>query len=225
LLKKAILNMNTAEILRLPAQVIITEALEDSQVIRPHNAVTEEEFNEFLRSKRCSICLGVPRIPAAIAVSGCGHEGCLQCLARFKCCPVGRCATYSSKDLLRFECWPHRAKASFKQDLLVKCVLCSLFECGTLDQLIMHETTECSERIVCCPKYHCLTKGTPVEMVAHYPKCTADNEAFDAVVTMSHVSKWAKLDNNRRSQEDSLTPQAVPNYSRRSRSRLALFML
>ena len=222
--------MNSTDILRLHAQVIITESIYDSQVLRPSNVRNEEDFEAFLHSKRCPICLGIPRVPAAITVLGCGHEGCMGCLAKFTRCPVGRCASYTSKDLLHYECWPHRAKASFKHNLLVKCAVCNEFKSGTLDQLIHHENTQCPKRIVCCPKEQCATKGTPEEIVTHYLECEADKtDAMDDEVTMSHVAKWSKEVNfnhsNRLSQDDYVeTPRGQSYYTCRTRLFRTLFL-
>jgi hypothetical protein len=143
--------------------------IDDSQVLRPPTLQSDEVFEEFLRTKRCPVCLMVPRLPAAIEAHGCGHEGCLLCLTRLKTCPVGRCGP--CYNIVSYQRWPHRAKVSFDQDLLVKCDKCDEFKSGTVDRLVQHEKLECPARIIPCPEEHCRVVGTPLSVLQHYRKC------------------------------------------------------
>ena len=137
------------------AMVSITSPLDDSQVLRPPNAQSDTEFAAFLETKRCPVCFLIPRFQAAISVPECGHEGCMSCLCKLQTCPVGRCVKYGFDKLLPFECWPQRAKASFNEDLLVKCLNCDMFKSGTVSHLLEHELKECSKRVVYCPEIFC----------------------------------------------------------------------
>jgi hypothetical protein len=212
--------MINTDILNLPAEVCIKDSLDDSQLIRPDYATSEEGFASFVKSKQCPICLGVPRFPVSICRPDCGHEGCFACLKMFSTCPVGRCTTYNYVNLLQFKNWPQRAKASFKQDLVVKCNKCDSFKSGTLDQLIHHEKMQCPKRIVRCPKNKCEKKGTPEYILKHFAECTTTGEVLDGEVTMHHIAKWSKIVKTVLHGSGSETPQAVPYPLERTRRTL-----
>ncbi len=179
------------EIERLRATVVDTSSLDDSQVLRPKCAQTDEEFQDFLRSKRCQVCLQVPRYPVAIVEENCGHEGCESCLSKLEVCPIGRCGTYGPAKLLPFKNWPLRARVSFNQDLQVRCAKCTAFEGGTtVERLVKHELRECPSRTVTCPGKLCEVQGTPADIMKHYPTCSMDLN--NGNVTMQHVSRWEK---------------------------------
>jgi hypothetical protein len=181
-------------------------SIDESLLLRPANAQSDKEFEAFVHTKRCPVCLGVPRYPASIKDSKCGHEGCMPCLNGVEKCPVGRCCKVEFEDLLVFSQWPHRAKVSFNQDLLVKCGECDVFKSGTVAQLFEHEMRECPKRIVRCLETLCYIEGTPEEVLTHYRQEheQKNTEAklgsiFDGeVVTMQDVSRWDSQRNDKR---------------------------
>jgi len=199
-------EINVENIIRLPAEIdnlAPLPPLEDFQVIRPPGAQSDDEFEAFLQTKRCPICLRVPRNLAAICAPGCGHEGCMACLSGISTCPVGRCVHYADAQLLAFNSWPQRAKASYDQELLVKCLKCDMFKSGTVSRLLEHEAKDCPKRIVCCPGTLCGFLGTPEEIVQHYRAFLADDEDDaddikvevelpddDVNVSMQHIARW-----------------------------------
>lgn len=174
------------KILRLLAKGARRTAIEDDeQVLRPKSVHTDEEFVEFLLTKRCPVCLKVPRYPVAIVEVDCEHEGCETCLERLEICPMGRCKVYAPDKLLPFENWPHRAKVSFNQDLRVKCGDCTTFVEGTVEQLTKHELLACPNRTVRCTRKWCKVYGKPADIVKHYQESHNEDN-----VTMQHVSRW-----------------------------------
>jgi hypothetical protein len=185
------------EIQRLRAMNAATTSIDENQVLRPKSVQSDKEFQDFLASKSCPVCLQVPRYPVAIGKENCGHDGCEACLSRLEVCPIGRCGTYSPAELVPFENWPLRAKASFNQDLLVKCVNCTTFKEGTVERLVKHELRECPNRTVCCPGKMCEVQGKPAEIMKHYASCHKGLED----VTMQHVSRWDRKRNAERLRE------------------------
>ena len=125
----------------------------------------------------------------------------MACLSGISTCPVGRCVKYADAQLLAFNSWPQRAKASYDQELLVKCLKCDMFKSGTVSRLLEHEAKDCPKRIVCCPGTLCGFLGTPEEIVQHYRAFLGDDED-DAVkvevelpdddvnVSMQHIARW-----------------------------------
>lgn len=221
------------DITSLPAMVRNTSSIDDSQVLRPPNAQSDEAFEAFMHTKRCPICMRVPRYPGAISSPECGHEGCMQCLSMVSSCPVGKCVTYDSRKLLPFKFWPHRAKVSFNQDLLVKCDSCDAFKSGTVWRLIKHEMRECPKRTVCCPKKLCAVQGTPEEMVKHYQTCNkTGSDGDDGNVTLHHIGRWNMERNAERLQSEvaravqegtfgpAASPRLVRTYRRGEMSQL-----
>lgn len=152
-------------ILNLSVEVRNQSALRDSQLIQPPTVQSEEAFREIINSKRCIVCMRVPRYPASILHPLCGHEGCESCLRQCTSCPVSRCGAPCDK-LLTFDSWPKSARDAFNRDLLVKCKSCNVFKSGTMKELLKHEVGECTNRIVQCPR--CERYGTPREIVSHY---------------------------------------------------------
>jgi hypothetical protein len=178
------------EIQRLYATNAATTPIDEQHVLRPKSVQTDKEFQDFLTTKSCPVCLQVPRYPVAIGKENCGHDGCESCLSRLEVCPVGRCGPYGVDELVPFKRWPLRAKVSFNQDLLVKCGNCDTFKEGTVERLVKHELRECPNRTVGCPGKLCEVQGKPAEIAKHYMTCHKGSDLDGINVTMQHVSRW-----------------------------------
>jgi hypothetical protein len=175
--------------------------IDDSQILRPPNMQSDEAFAEFLKTKECPICYMVPRRPASI--DHCGHEGCFSCLMLAKICPIGRCGP--SYELIDYDCWPHRAKVSFDQDLLVNCNKCDKFKSGTVKQLVKHETYECPARIIKCPAGFCHVRATPSNILLHV------QTRYNIEARIPYLSRKRKHDSMVATREDKRSCRTEPN--------------
>jgi hypothetical protein len=152
-------------------------SLDNSQIVQPTSAESEDAFREIIEKKKCLICMRVPRYPASYLDPPCGHEGCESCLSQFTICGV--CGKGPTESILKFEQWPRSARDAFNRDLLVKCKSCNAFKPSTLEQLLKHEEVECKNRLVQCPG--CQRVGKLREITAHYKYHTeeAQKEAVE----------------------------------------------
>lgn len=137
----------------------------------------------------CSICLGIPRVPAQI--TKCGHIGCMSCYLRLlqisgvprngreqrvmTCCPLCR-VDFGEDNLKVFSSWLPLSKAVFGM-VKVRCSLgagSTTITCswnGPIINLLYHETYECPVRQIVCPNAFCMYTDSEAKVKQHFGTC------------------------------------------------------
>jgi hypothetical protein len=184
--KHAYINYITDEIKTYPSYFPVDNSLSfcDSDVIidlEHHLALnspdsdTNANTNTCITAHKCTICLGVPRIP--VLLSNCGHIFCDFCIKNladtngdcFFNCPTCRTEGDIDEDLLNYDAWPCLMQEVWAI-MKMKCMFCGNFQ-GSASEVDRHERWSCEKRTISCERACCHFVGTIEEAVEHVLIC------------------------------------------------------